>query len=109
MTAWDWFWLFFIFIPLTIIWFLVLTDAVKRPDLVGWQKGLWVAVIIFFPWLGALAYLITRPAYPMAPAAVQGTQGMPGLPQSAAPQPVPPQAPAGPAPGAAPSPSPSPS
>jgi hypothetical protein len=66
MTAWDWFWLFFIFIPLTIIWFLVLTDAVKQPDLVGWQKGLWVALIIFFPWLGALAYLVTKPANPMA-------------------------------------------
>jgi hypothetical protein len=109
MTAWDWFWLFFLFIPLTIIWFLVLADAVKRPDLVGWQKGLWVALIIFFPWLGALAYLITRPANPMAPATMQG------IPQSAAPQAAPPQAPAGPAgpvgpaPGAAPSPSPSPS
>ncbi|HEY7343320.1 MAG TPA: PLDc N-terminal domain-containing protein [Ktedonobacterales bacterium] len=114
MTAWDWFWLFFIFIPLTIIWFLVLADAVRRPDLVGWQKGLWVALIIFFPWLGALAYLITRPANPMAPAAapgMQGMQGMQGTPQSAAPLAAPPQAPAptGPAPGAAPSPSPSPS
>lgn len=107
MTAWDWFWLFFIFIPLTIIWFLVLADAVKRPDLVGWQKGLWVALIIFFPWLGALAYLVTRPANPMAQAAVQGTQGMPGLSQSATPQAAPPQAPMGPAPTAAPSPSPS--
>ena len=103
MTAWDWFWLLFIFIPLTIIWFLVLADAVKRPDLVGWQKGLWVAVIIFFPWLGALAYLVTRPANPMAPAPVQG------MPQSAAPQATPPQASTGPAPGAAPSPSSSPS
>ncbi len=112
MTAWDWFWLLFIFIPLTIIWFLVLADAVKRPDLVGWQKGLWVALIIFFPWLGALAYLVTRPANPMAPVAVQGMpgmSGMPGIPQSAAPQAAPPQAPAGQAPGAAPSPSPSPS
>ena len=106
MTAWDWFWLFFIFIPLTIIWFLVLADAVKRPDLVGWQKGVWVALIIFFPWLGALGYLITRPANPMAPATMQE------MPQSAAPQAAPPQAPTGPvgpAPGAAPSPSPSPS
>lgn len=62
MNAWDWFWLFFIFVPLTIIWIFVLSDAIRRPDLVGWQKGLWVALIVFFPWLGALAYLVTKPA-----------------------------------------------
>jgi Phospholipase_D-nuclease N-terminal len=79
MNAWDWFWLLFIFVPLSIIWFLVLADAIRRPDLVGWQKGLWVALIVFFPWLGALAYLITKPANPLA------SPSMGGMPQSSAP------------------------
>ena len=99
MTTWDWFWLLFIFIPLSIIWFLVLADAVRRPDLVGWQKGLWVALIIFFPWLGALAYLITKPANPAAPGGVM----MPQSPQSSASSATPTAAPTGAAPGASPS------
>jgi hypothetical protein len=111
MTGWDWFWLLFIFIPLTILWFLVLADAVRRPDLVGWQKGIWVALIIFFPWLGALAYLVTRPAAPLSSIPAQGmpplqTQAMP---PSSAPPAAPPQVASGTAPGTAPSPAPSPS
>jgi hypothetical protein len=104
MTAWDWFWLLFIFVPLTIIWFFVLSDAIRRPDLVGWQKGLWVAVIVFFPWLGALAYLITRPAAPMSMPVAQ--QQMGEMPQTPAPQTPGAQAqvPAGPTSPAAPTP-----
>jgi hypothetical protein len=65
MTARDWFWLLFVFVPLAILWIFVVADAIKRPDLIGWQKGVWVAFIIFFPWIGALIYLIARPANPM--------------------------------------------
>ena len=62
MSAWDVFWLLFVFVPLTIIWVMVLLDLMRRPDLVGWQKAAWVAGVIFFPWIGVLAYLITRPS-----------------------------------------------
>ena len=61
MTVWDVFWFLFVFLPLTILWVLVLTDMLRRRDLVGWQKGLWAMGIIFLPWLGSLMYLITRP------------------------------------------------
>lgn len=85
MTAWDLFWLLFIFIPLTIVWVFILADVIRRPDLVGLEKALWVAVIIFFPWLGALAYLIFRSAAPLARQQV-GTGS-----QASAPQPAPTQ------------------
>lgn len=83
MTAWDLFWLLFIFIPLTIVWVFVLADVIRRPDLGGWEKGLWVGVIIFFPWLGALAYLIFRSPAPVAP------QQADAMPQATAPQATP--------------------
>lgn len=91
MTAWDLFWLLFIFVPLTIIWIYVLSDAIRRPDLVGWQKGLWVALIVFFPWLGALAYLITKPAN------VTASQYTSGMPETSIPPSLQTQAPAQPA------------
>ena len=61
MTAWDVFWFLFLFIPLCILWGAALFDLMSRRDLVGWMKAIWVVVIIFFPWIGVLAYLILRP------------------------------------------------
>lgn len=79
MTAWDVFWFLFLFIPLIILWGAALFDLMGRRDLVGWKKAIWAMVIIFFPWIGVLAYLILRPremamayagnATPAAPAA----------------------------------------
>jgi hypothetical protein len=61
MNAWDVFWFIFVFLPLTILWIVTLLDMMGRPDLFGWQKAIWAAVIIFFPWIGIFAYLIMRP------------------------------------------------
>lgn len=61
MTSWDVFWFLFVFIPLCILWGAALFDLMGRRDLVGWKKAIWVVVIIFFPWIGVLAYLILRP------------------------------------------------
>jgi Phospholipase_D-nuclease N-terminal len=61
MNAWDVFWFLFLFIPLCILWGMTLFDMMGRRDLVGWQKAIWAAVIIFFPWIGVFAYLIVRP------------------------------------------------
>jgi hypothetical protein len=63
------FWLLFLFVPLTIIWILILTDLMRRADLVGWQKSLWIFGIIFFPWIASLIYLATRPRDTSAPMA----------------------------------------
>ena len=88
MSAWDVFWLLFIFIPLAIIWVMVLADTIRRPDLTGVEKALWVAVIIFFPWLGALAYLIFRPATPMSRQPLGAAPGA-SVPQETPTQPQP--------------------
>lgn len=61
MTSWDVFWFLFLFIPLIILWGAALFDLMGRRDLVGWKKAIWAMVIIFFPWIGVLAYLILRP------------------------------------------------
>jgi hypothetical protein len=51
------FFLFFIWIYLLITVFF---DIFRSHDLSGWAKGLWVALIIIFPMLGVLIYLIAR-------------------------------------------------
>lgn len=93
MTATQVFWLLFIFVPLTILWILVMLDVMRRPDLLGWHKALWLLAIIFFPWIGALCYLITRPSETAiarrmwsrsqaAPSGAYGPQGHPYSPPS---------------------------
>ncbi len=67
MTAWDVFWFFFLFVPLTLLWIAMLIDVLGRRDLVGWQKALWVMGIIFFPWIGIFAYLVLRPREAASP------------------------------------------
>lgn len=73
MNSWDVFWFLFLFVPLTILWVIVLMDMIGRSDLVGWQKAVWAMVIIFFPWIGIFAYLIVRPKEVAFPAYKQGT------------------------------------
>ena len=52
-----WFTMFFIWIWLLI---MVFADIFRSHDLGGFAKFLWVAFIIFFPYLGVLVYLIAR-------------------------------------------------
>jgi Short C-terminal domain len=51
-----------IFLFVIWIWLLIaiFADIFRSHDLSGWAKGLWVAGIIIFPWLGVLVYLIAR-------------------------------------------------
>jgi hypothetical protein len=51
------FFLFFIWIYLLVI---VFVDIFRSHDMSGWVKGLWVILIIIFPMLGVLIYLIAR-------------------------------------------------
>jgi hypothetical protein len=46
-----WFWLLYV----------VLGDLFGRPELSGWAKAVWTAVLILLPFLGVLAYLVARP------------------------------------------------
>lgn len=73
MTTWDVFWFLFLFIPLIILWGAALFDLMGRRDLVGWKKAIWAMVIIFFPWIGVLAYLILRPREMTMPAYAGGS------------------------------------
>jgi hypothetical protein len=61
MNFWDIFWLLLIFIPLVMIWGFALVDILRRDDMPGWLKALWVVIVILAPFLGTLIYLIFRP------------------------------------------------
>ena len=64
-TFWDVVWasfiVFFIVIPLIMLWVFALTDLFVRRDLAGWAKVVWLPVLIFLPLFGPLIYLLTRP------------------------------------------------
>jgi hypothetical protein len=60
-TFWNVFLLFFIWIPLIMLWFYSMIDIFGRRDLSGWGKALWLLFIVIFPWIGVIAYLIFRP------------------------------------------------
>jgi hypothetical protein len=73
MDVWNVFWFLFLFVPLAILWVIVLVDMMGRHDLVGWQKAIWAMVIVFFPWIGVFAYLIARPRGATFPAYAGGS------------------------------------
>ena len=52
-------WIFFLVI---FFWLLitVFADIFRSHDLSGWAKAAWVVLVIFFPLLGILVYLIVR-------------------------------------------------
>ena len=52
----------------TLFWIWMLIDALMNPRLDSTMKIVWAAVIFFFPFLGALIYLIVgRAGKPTAP------------------------------------------
>jgi hypothetical protein len=65
MTFWDFFFLLFIFIPLTITWVYTVIDIFRRPDLSGLSKFLWLLLALFLPLFGMLIYFMVRPSDPM--------------------------------------------
>jgi len=64
ITFWDvmlsmvvfffWFMLIWIFIG-------IFADIIRRNDLSGGWKAIWIIVLVFLPFLGALIYIISRP------------------------------------------------
>ena len=73
MNVWDVFWFLLVFVPLAILWTITLVDMMGRSDLLGWQKAIWAMVIVFFPWIGVFAYLLTRPRATPFPAYAGGS------------------------------------
>ncbi len=64
-TFWDVIWatfiVMFVFVPLILLWTFALVDLFMRHDISGWQKVLWLLLIIFIPILGPIIYLLVRP------------------------------------------------
>ena len=64
MTFWDVIWamVFFYFWFMCIwIWISVIGDILRRNDLSGPSKFIWIMVAFIIPLFGALIYMITRP------------------------------------------------
>jgi predicted PurR-regulated permease PerM len=48
-------WVIFLWIAIT-----VLIDVFRRHDISGWGKAAWVILVVIFPWIGVLIYLIVN-------------------------------------------------
>ena len=62
-SFWDVIWWFFwvyVFIAYLMVLFSIVADIFRDHALNGWAKALWVIFLVFFPFLGALVYLIAR-------------------------------------------------
>ena len=63
-TFWDVIWasfiVFFVVIPLVMLWVFALIDLFVRPD-IRWRKVLWLIFIVFVPIFGSIIYLLVRP------------------------------------------------
>ena len=53
------FWFMILFAWIMLL-FRIFGDLFGDHELSGWAKALWTVFLIFFPWLGALVYLIAR-------------------------------------------------
>jgi ABC-type multidrug transport system fused ATPase/permease subunit len=56
---WTTLWLFFLFM---FIWIFVIliSDIFRDHELSGWAKALWILLLIIFPLIGSLIYIIVR-------------------------------------------------
>ncbi len=64
LTFWDVMWsmvVFFFWVMLIFIFISIFADIFRRRDLSGGWKVIWIVVIFFIPFLGALIYIFSRP------------------------------------------------
>jgi Phospholipase_D-nuclease N-terminal len=62
-SFWDLFWWFFwvyVFIAYLMVLFSIIADIFRDHSMNGWLKAVWIIFLVFFPFLGALVYLIAR-------------------------------------------------
>jgi len=70
MLAYTWpllslFWTFLMFAGVVLLLFFIIwcfVDNFRRTDHSGWAKAGWTVLILVFPFIGALIYIIARPA-----------------------------------------------
>src|SRR5262245_51154153 len=56
----DWVLFFFIVVPIMVMWGFALIDLFRQ-GMPGWQKAIWLLVILVFPVVGTIVYLIAAP------------------------------------------------
>ena len=56
---WTTLWLFFLFM---FIWVFIalISDIFRDHEMSGWAKALWIVVLVLFPLIGSLIYIIVR-------------------------------------------------
>ena len=62
-SFWDvvlWMLAFYVLMMFFWLFIMVLSDAWTNPDSSGWAKTGWTLLVIFFPWLGILIYMIAN-------------------------------------------------
>jgi hypothetical protein len=47
-----------------LVWVLVVVDIVRRPQFTSLKKIAWALIVLIFPIVGVIAYLIVRPPDP---------------------------------------------
>src|SRR4029453_6733521 len=63
MSFWQIVWfifIFFAFMAYLMVLFTIITDLFRDDSVSGWMKALWIILLVFFPFLVALIYLIVR-------------------------------------------------
>jgi len=50
----------YVFIAYLMVLFSILADLFRDAGLSGWFKAAWIIFLVFFPFLGAIVYLIAR-------------------------------------------------
>lgn len=63
-TFWDVMLFFFIWIPAVMLWFFCIFDVFARHDIGGGLKALWLIIILVFPWIGGIVYILTAISNP---------------------------------------------
>jgi hypothetical protein len=62
-SIWDALWVVFVsflFISVLMFMFQVIVDLFRDRDLSGWGKAAWIILIVLFPLIGLLIYVIVR-------------------------------------------------
>ena len=62
-SFWDYVWytvVVFAFVAYLIVLFQILVDLFRDHTVSGWAKAAWLIVLVLFPYLSALVYLIVR-------------------------------------------------
>jgi hypothetical protein len=63
-TFWDVFWwmmIAFFWVMFFWIFITLFADIIRRDDIGGGKKAVWIGFLVILPFIGALAYIIARP------------------------------------------------